>query len=120
MSIKISFPISSEMTVVVSADKVRSIVKKATAGGRADLSDVESRVAEEVLQKMQLARTSWPNESVTASDYDARYKEILKDDAEDRMKNAFDRKEISVEDFVSWCFDRNAGHWPNGTPMCDD
>ena len=35
-------------------------------------------------------------------------------------KEYIDRKEISVEDFVSWCFDRNAGHWPNGTPMCDD
>ena len=120
MDIRINFPITSGMTVSVSIDKLKLMVKKAKAGGRSDLSAIESRVVEDVLQKMQLARTSFPNKSVTSSDFDIRYKEILKDDAEVRMKQSFDRREISVESFVSWCWEHNAGHWPDGTPICDD
>ena len=49
-----------------------------------------------------------------------KYKAILKHDAETRMKKSFGHRAINIEDFVSWCWSENAGHWPDGTPIRDD
>lgn len=120
MDIRISFPITSGMTVSVSVDELKNIVDKVDAGGD-DLPEIESRVAKDVIRKMQ------NYDSPDNASFDAGpdiYKEILTNDAEQRISKRFGRTKISVEDFVSWCWEQNAGYWPDGTPIgslfCDD
>ena len=117
MNIRISFPIDTDMCVVVSIDALQNMIEKADARRNVDLTSRLSCVVKDVIQDME---KYYPDGTVVTNDNDKAYKYILMDDAETRIRQRFDKSVISVRDFVEWCWTNNAGHWPDGTPITDD
>ena len=116
MSIFIEFPITSEMTVRFSPEELKNMIDKRKQSDASDSRDIESRIADSAMKTIQ----EHSNDDQTGENNDA-YKNILKRDAETRLRQCFGTgREISVNEFVSWCWQANAGHWPDGTPICDD
>ncbi len=104
--------ISDELTIKISADSLNELLKRANAQTEKDPDGIEFLIADYVRQKLQ--------EYVYKTVLTDEYKEILKRDAQYRMVMDDSLVDPSIGEFVSWCWEKNAGHWLDGTPITDD
>lgn len=97
-----------------------------TLGGDCELDSIVEALEfiVDTLKKRTAGDTDEQCDDDTRSD---KYKTILLHDANKRMreyclnKSNYGRSDfIDYEEFVNWCWKHNAGHWPDGTLICDD
>ena len=97
-----------------------------TLGGDCELDTVIKALEfiVDTLKKRIAGDTDEQCDDDTRSD---KYKTILRNDAYRRLREYCLNKSnlstldfIDYEEFVNWCWEHNAGHWPDGTPICDD
>ena len=106
------FPISNEFTITYIANNQSDLLKIINAKPSNNMEDIDSQVSDYVYRKLHdLACDHVLSE---------RYKDILKKDAERRMKEDGLKDTCDVEALVTWCWENNAGHWSDGTPITDD
>ena len=110
---KYEFPISEELTVVLSADSLDALLKKV---GIEDYSKYQIKDVDTII----CGYVSWKLKEL-ACNYvlTDKYRAILEEDANNRMMDD-SVQPSNVGAYVNWCWRKNAGHWADGTPITDD